>query len=70
MKIVYNLGKNWAILRQYEAKRWVTAGKKTDDINVGEVVRKTEEDFHVVECFKDHDNCVHFSCMFLKVCSK
>ncbi|MGE7601504.1 RrF2 family transcriptional regulator [Peribacillus sp. NPDC097675] len=58
MKIVYNLGK----LGYIETIRGRNGGfrlaKSPDGINVGEVVRKTEEDFYLVECFKDDDNCV------------
>ncbi|MFJ7745914.1 RrF2 family transcriptional regulator [Peribacillus sp. NPDC097295] len=58
MKIVYNLGK----LGYIETIRGRNGGfrlaKSPDGINVGEVVRKTEEDFYLVECFKDDDKCV------------
>lgn len=58
MKIVYNLGK----LGYIETVRGRNGGfrlaKSPDAINVGEVVRKTEEDFYLVECFKEDDNCV------------
>ena len=58
MKLVYNLGK----LGYIETVRGRNGGfrlaKSPDAINVGEVVRKTEEDFYLVECFKEDDNCV------------
>lgn len=28
------------------------------DINIGQVVRKTEDDFHLVECFSENNLCV------------
>ncbi|MDP1418699.1 Rrf2 family transcriptional regulator [Peribacillus simplex] len=58
MKIVHNLGK----LGYIETIRGRNGGfrlaKSPTEINVGELVRRTEEDFYLVECFKDHDNCV------------
>ncbi|WP_285766155.1 Rrf2 family transcriptional regulator [Peribacillus sp. SI8-4] len=58
MKIVHNLGK----LGYIETIRGRNGGfrlaKSPAAINVGEIVRKTEEDFYLVECFKDHDNCI------------
>lgn len=58
MKIVYNLGK----LGYIETVRGRNGGfrlaKESSEINIGEVVRHTEEDFHLVECFKDHNQCV------------
>jgi Rrf2 family transcriptional regulator, nitric oxide-sensitive transcriptional repressor len=58
MKVVYNLGK----LGYIETIRGRNGGfrlaKAPADINIGEVVSQTEEDFHLVECFNDHDNCV------------
>ncbi|MBD8136441.1 Rrf2 family transcriptional regulator [Bacillus sp. CFBP 13597] len=58
MKIVHNLGK----LGYIETIRGRNGGfrlaKSPSEINVGELVRRTEEDFYLVECFKDHDNCV------------
>jgi Rrf2 family nitric oxide-sensitive transcriptional repressor len=58
MKVVYNLGK----LGYIETIRGRNGGfrlaKAPAEINIGEVVSQTEEDFHLVECFNDHDNCV------------
>lgn len=58
MKIVHNLGK----LGYIETIRGRNGGfrlaKSPAEINVGELVRRTEEDFYLVECFKDHNNCV------------
>ena len=58
MKIVHNLGK----LGYIETIRGRNGGfrlaKPPEEINVGELVRRTEEDFYIVECFKDHGNCV------------
>ncbi|WP_057915181.1 RrF2 family transcriptional regulator [Peribacillus muralis] len=58
MKIVHNLGK----LGYIETIRGRNGGfrlaKPPAEINVGEIIRRTEEDFYLVECFKDHDNCI------------
>lgn len=58
MKVTYELGQ----LGYIETIRGRGGGirLKVDpkDINVGEVVRHTEEDFHLVECFdKDNNMC-------------
>ena len=58
MKIVYNLGKLGYIETVRGRNGGLRLAKKPDEINVGELVRKTEEDFYLVECFKDDDNCV------------
>ena len=58
MKIVYNLGKMGYIETIRGRNGGFRLAKAPADINIGEVVRQTEEDFHVVECFKDHDNCI------------
>ncbi|KAB7670699.1 RrF2 family transcriptional regulator [Bacillus sp. B1-b2] len=58
MKIVYNLGK----LGYIETIRGRSGGfrlaKAPSEINIGELIRKTEEDFHLVECFEHKDLCV------------
>jgi Rrf2 family transcriptional regulator, nitric oxide-sensitive transcriptional repressor len=58
MKVVYKLGK----LGYIETVRGRNGGmrllKNPEDINIGTVVRHTEENFHMVECFdKEHDTC-------------
>ena len=58
MKIVYNLGKLGYIETIRGRNGGLRLAKKPDEINVGELVRITEEDFYLVECFKDDDNCV------------
>ncbi|WP_428908579.1 RrF2 family transcriptional regulator [Niallia sp. Krafla_26] len=59
MKIIHDLGK----LGYIETIRGRYGGIKLamdpKDINIGEVVSKTEEDFHIVECFNHEKNyCV------------
>ena len=58
MKIVYNLGKTGYIETVRGRNGGFRLAKAPADINMGEVVRITEEDFHLVECFNDHNNCV------------
>lgn len=58
MKVVYKLGK----LGYIETVRGRSGGlrmlKKPEELNIGVLVRQTEENFHMVECFnKDHDTC-------------
>ncbi|TVP88790.1 MAG: Rrf2 family transcriptional regulator [Alkalicoccus sp.] len=58
MKVVYKLGK----LGYIETVRGRNGGmrllKKPEDINIGAVVRHTEENFHMVECFnRENDTC-------------
>lgn len=58
MKIIHELGK----LNYIETIRGRNGGirlaKKPKEINIGEVVSKTEEDFHIVECFHHGGKCV------------
>lgn len=66
-KIVHELGK----LQLIETIRGRGGGirlcVKPKDINVGELVRKTEDDFHLVECFDPSKNmCVLSSACRLK----
>lgn len=58
MKIVYNLGKMGYIETIRGRNGGFRLAKDPADINIGELVRQTEEDFHLVECMKDHNNCV------------
>lgn len=58
MKIVYNLGKMGYIETIRGRNGGFRLAKDPADINIGELVRQTEEDFHIVECMKDHDTCV------------
>ena len=58
MKIVYNLGKMGYIETIRGRNGGFRLAKDPADINIGELVRQTEEDFQIVECMKDHNNCV------------
>ncbi|MFS0658962.1 Rrf2 family transcriptional regulator [Niallia alba] len=58
MKIIYNLGK----LGYIETIRGRNGGfrlaKDPADINIGVLIRQTEENFYLVECFEDKNACV------------
>lgn len=58
MKVTFHLGK----LGYVETIRGRNGGLKLavlpEDINIGKLVRQTEEDFHMVECFQDHASCI------------
>ncbi|MET3697068.1 BadM/Rrf2 family transcriptional regulator [Bacillus oleivorans] len=57
MKVTHQLGK-WGFVETIRGRNGgLRLAKDPKDINVGEVVRHTEEDFHVVECF-DTGACV------------
>lgn len=58
MKIIYNLGKMGYIETIRGRNGGFRLAKKPSEINIGELIQKTEEDFHFVECFKDHDHCI------------
>ncbi|CAH0347400.1 Rrf2 family transcriptional regulator [Bacillus sp. CECT 9360] len=59
MKIIYNLGKMGYIETIRGRNGGIRLAKQPSEINIGEIVRKTEEDFYLVECFgNNHDNCV------------
>ncbi|MFE7062998.1 Rrf2 family transcriptional regulator [Sutcliffiella sp. NPDC057660] len=58
MKVIFHLGK----LGYIETIRGRNGGLKLavspKNIKIGAVVRNTEEDFHIVECFQDHQTCI------------
>lgn len=58
MKIIYNLGKMKYIETIRGRNGGIRLSKQPADINIGELIRKTEEDFYLVECFKEDNNCV------------
>ncbi|OMP67336.1 RrF2 family transcriptional regulator [Domibacillus epiphyticus] len=65
MKIIHNLGKMGYIETIRGRKGGIRLAKPPYEINIGEVIRKTEEDFYIVECFKHEDN----KCLITPVCS-
>ncbi|WP_078379597.1 RrF2 family transcriptional regulator [Sutcliffiella halmapala] len=58
MKVIFHLGK----LGYIETIRGRNGGLKLavspSSIQIGKIVRQTEEDFHMVECFQDHNSCI------------
>ncbi|PLT34931.1 Rrf2 family transcriptional regulator [Bacillus sp. V5-8f] len=59
MKIIYNQGKMGYIETVRGRNGGIRLAKRPSEINIGEIIRKTEEDFYIVECFEQgHNNCV------------
>ncbi|WP_042346903.1 Rrf2 family transcriptional regulator [Bacillus massiliigorillae] len=67
MKIIYNLGKLGYIETIRGRNGGIRLAKSPSEINIGKLVRETEEDFNIVECFsKDHNTCPITSICTLK----
>ncbi|MDM5208015.1 RrF2 family transcriptional regulator [Cytobacillus kochii] len=64
MKVIYQLGKNQYVETIRGRNGGIRLAMSPKDINIGEVVRKTEEDFHLVECFDTNNN----HCVISSVC--
>ncbi len=59
MKVAHELGKNGYIETIRGRNGGLRLAYLPEDINVGKVVRSTEEDFNLVECFdKENNSCV------------
>jgi Rrf2 family transcriptional regulator, nitric oxide-sensitive transcriptional repressor len=58
MKIIYNLGKMGYIDTIRGRNGGIRLAKLPSEINIGQLVRMTEEDFHIVECFEHNSKCV------------
>ncbi|WP_088042920.1 Rrf2 family transcriptional regulator [Bacillus sp. EAC] len=58
MKIIYNLGKLGYIETIRGRNGGIRLAKQPSDINIGEIIRQTEEDFNIVECFEHGNTCV------------
>ncbi|OES45092.1 RrF2 family transcriptional regulator [Domibacillus iocasae] len=58
MKVTHELGKLGYVETIRGRNGGIRLAKNPVDINIGEVVRKTEDDFHLVECFVDPGRCV------------
>jgi len=66
-KVVHNLGKLGLIETMRGRGGGIRLDKKPDQINIGWLIRQTEEDFHLVECFNPEENgCVINSACTLK----
>lgn len=57
MKIIYQLGKLGYIETIRGRNGGIRLAMPPEEINLGILVRKTEEDFNIVECFSDHNTC-------------
>ncbi|MCP3738244.1 Rrf2 family transcriptional regulator [Rossellomorea sp. BNER] len=59
MKVTYELGKMGYIETIRGRNGGIRLAKSMDEINIGQLVRKTEENIHLVECFDaKNNNCV------------
>ena len=63
-KVVHELGKMGLIETTRGRGGGIRLLLKPEQINIGETVRKTEDDFHLVECF----NCQTNKCVITSVC--
>ncbi|GHO46334.1 Rrf2 family transcriptional regulator [Ktedonospora formicarum] len=64
VKIVHKLGKLGYLKTLRGRKGGIRLARDPATIIIGEVVRQTEEDFHIVECF----DCEHNRCVITPVC--
>ncbi len=59
MKVTYELGRMKVIETIRGRNGGIRLALTPEEINIGEIVRKTEEDFHLVECFdEDNNHCI------------
>lgn len=59
MKVIYDLGKLGYVETIRGRNGGIRLGKAPEQIIIGEIVRKTEDDFNLVECFsKEKNNCI------------
>lgn len=59
MKVTYELGQLGYIETIRGRGGGIRLAKDPKEINIGQVIRQTEEDFHIVECFdKENNMCV------------
>lgn len=59
MKVTYELGKMGAVETVRGRNGGIRLAKEPSDINIGQIVRHTEDDFNLVECFNpDANQCV------------
>jgi Rrf2 family nitric oxide-sensitive transcriptional repressor len=65
MKVVHLLGKGGYLDTVRGKNGGFRLGKETKDINIGALIRYTEDDLSIVECFSDTEN----RCSLVNVCS-
>lgn len=61
MKVTYDLGQHGYIETIRGRGGGIRLALPPEEINIGAVVRKTEEDFHLVECFNPESNLCKIS---------
>ncbi|MER2030511.1 MAG: Rrf2 family transcriptional regulator [Solibacillus sp.] len=61
MKVTHDLGKHGYIETIRGRGGGIRLAVEPEQINIGEVVRKTEDDFHLVECFNPEGNLCKIS---------
>lgn len=59
-KIINKLGKTDFVISLKGRNGGVKLGKSPEEINLGEVLRLTEDNLNIVECFKDKECCPYF----------
>ncbi|MGG3450294.1 Rrf2 family transcriptional regulator [Domibacillus aminovorans] len=64
MKVIHELGKLGYIETLRGRNGGIRLAMEPAKINIGAVVRKTEDDFHIVECFSEEKN----RCVITPVC--
>ena len=64
MKVIHELGKLGLIETIRGRGGGIRLAREPEDINIGKVVRQTEDDFHLVECFDPSVN----RCAITSVC--
>ncbi|KPN13092.1 Rrf2 family transcriptional regulator [Bacillus australimaris] len=64
-KVIYHLGKRGYVETIRGRNGGIRLGKSPESINIGEVVRYTEDDLVMVECFDPKKN----SCIISPICS-
>ncbi|MGE8203087.1 Rrf2 family transcriptional regulator [Heyndrickxia sp. NPDC080065] len=59
MKVIHELGKMGVIETIRGRNGGIRLALPPKKINIGAIIRKTEDDFHIVECFdKEHGSCI------------
>jgi Rrf2 family nitric oxide-sensitive transcriptional repressor len=67
VKVVHNLATQGFILTTRGRGGGITLARPSAEINIGDVVRHTEVNFHLVECFdRDRNTCPIAAACFLK----
>lgn len=66
-KVVHQLGRIGLVETVRGRNGGLRLGREPADINIGKVVRQTETDFYMAECFeRDNKNCKYSSACLLK----